>query len=132
MRSEDNIAKKITAERVKRAIKKYDYSDGFEYCELANPLFNEKGRINEQCTYNELATYIYFTETKKNTVMKNIKSPYIGESGGISYYLIYTSKDKNELTRSALAKLKVNGQAVVYADRCLMDEDELGGKGILF
>src|SRR5258708_5012615 len=34
---EDSIAKKITAERVRKAIKKYDYQDGFEYCELTKP-----------------------------------------------------------------------------------------------
>lgn len=40
---EDEVARKITAERVKLAIKKYGYKDGFEYCELQKPLFNEKG-----------------------------------------------------------------------------------------
>ncbi len=129
---ESDVAKKITAERVKRAIKKYKYSDGFEYCELAKPLFNEKGQINEQCTYDELATYIYFTETKMNAEKKNIKSPYVGEKGEVSYYLIYAGRDKNDLTRAALAKLKIKGRAVVYADRCLIDEDDLREQGIVF
>ncbi len=129
---EDDVARKITAERVKLAIKKYDYSGGFEYCELAKPLFNEKGQINEQCTYDELATYIYFTETKTNAEKKNIESPFIGHSGGISYYLIYTGRDKNDLTRAALTKLKIKGQAVIYADRCLIDEDDLREKGVVF
>jgi len=129
---ENDVAKKITAERIKRAIKKYKYDDGFEYCELAKPLFNEKGQINEQCTYGELATYIYFTETRTNAEKKTIKSPFIGESGGVSYYLIYEGRDKNDLTRSALTKLKIKKPAVVYADRCLVDEDELREKGIVF
>ena len=129
---EDDIAKKITAERIKRAIKKFAYADGFEYCELAKPLFNEKGQINEQCTYDELATYIYFTETRTNIDTKNIESPYIGESGSIAYYLIYAGKNKNDLTRATLKKLKIKGQAVVYADRCLVDEDELREEGLIF
>lgn len=129
---EDDIAKKITAERVKRAIKKYKYADGFEYCELAKPLFNEKGQINEKCTYNELATYIYFTETQTNAEKKDIKSPFIGENGEVSYYLLYEGRGKNDLTRAALKKLKITGRAVVYADRCLVDEDELKERGIVF
>lgn len=129
---EKEIARKITSERVKRAIKKYGYKGGFEYCDLQKPLFNEKGQINEQCTYDELATYIYFTETHTNAVKKSIKAPLVGESNGTSYYLLYTGKNKNDLTREALAKLKITGPAVIYADRCLVDEDELASKGITF
>jgi len=56
----------------------------------------------------------------------------IGESHGISYYLIYSGMNKNDLTRATLSKLKVSGTAVIYADRCLIDEDELKEKGITF
>ena len=128
----DEIAKKITAERVKRAIKKYDHKDGFEFCELAKPLFDEKGQINEKCTYDELATYVYFTETQTNLEKKSVKQPFVGKSGGLSYYLIYAGKNKNDLTRTALSKLKIAGPAVVYADRCLVDEVELKEKGVTF
>ena len=128
----DEVAKKVTAERVKRAIKKYSYRDGFEYCELAKPLFNEKGQINEACSYDELASYIYFTETQTNIDKKAVKDPHVGESHGTSYYLIYTGKNKNDLTRSALSKLKITGQAVIYADRCLVDEEILKTKGVIF
>ena len=129
---EDDVAKKITAERVKRAIKKFDYNDGFEYCELAKPLFNEKGQINEACSYDELASYIYFTETQTNIDKKSLKDPFIGESHGVSYFLIYAGKDKNDLTRETLLNLKVSGSAVIYADRCLVDEEELKAKGVVF
>ncbi|MBI4094752.1 MAG: site-specific DNA-methyltransferase [Candidatus Liptonbacteria bacterium] len=129
---EDRVAKNITAERIKRAIKKYGYEDGFEFCELAKPLFNEKGQINERCSYTELATYIYFTETQTNAEKKNIKSPLVGVSGGTAYYLLYEGKGKNDLTRAALTKLKIKQPAVVYADRCLIDEDELREKGVVF
>jgi len=129
---EDKVARKITAERIKLAIKKYGYKDGFEYCELAKPLFNEKGQINEKCSYNELASYVYFTETQTNINKKITKSPFIGESRGTSYYLLYTGKNKNDLTRSALTKLKVKTPAIIYADRCLVDEENLRAKGIIF
>jgi len=129
---EDKVAKKITAERVRRVSKLNSYPDGFEYCELAKPLFNEKGQINEVCSYNELASYVYFTETQKNINKKIVKNPFIGESHGISYYLIYTGRNRNDLTRSTLSKLKIGGPAVIYADRCLVDEEDLKKKGIIF
>jgi len=69
---EDDIAKKITAERIKRAIEKYNYKDGFEYCELDKPLFDENGQIEETCDFNQFATYIYFTETDSGTKLKYV------------------------------------------------------------
>ena len=129
---EDKVAKDITAERIKRAIKKYDYAAGFEYCELAKPLFDEKGQINDACSYNELATYIYFTETQTNLTKKAIKPPAIGVNADVSYYLIYDGKGKNDLTKEFLEKNKVSGTAVIYADRCLVDEDELKKRGVVF
>jgi len=129
---EDDIARKITAERVKIVINKNHYKDGFEYCELGKPLFNEKGQINEKCSYNELASYIYFTETQTNIDKQVIKDPFIGESKDTAYYLIYKGKNKNDLTRSFISKLKLNKTTVIYADRCLVDEDELKEKGITF
>ncbi|HET8581504.1 MAG TPA: site-specific DNA-methyltransferase [Candidatus Paceibacterota bacterium] len=129
---EDDVVKKITAERIKKAIKKYDYDGGFEYCELASALFDQNGLINESCSYADLASYIFFTETQTNVDKKAIKNPFVGESGGISYYLVYAGRGKNDLTRASLSKLKIAGPAVVYADRCLVDEDELKEKGITF
>lgn len=128
----EDHAKKIAAPRLKKNIEKNGYKDSFEYCELKKPLFNEKGQINEVCSYDELASYIYFTETQTNIDKKKIKDPFVGESHDVSYYLIYTGKNKNDLTRSALTKLKIKGQAVIYADRCLVDEEDLKKNGIVF
>ena len=74
---ENEVAKKITAERVKRSIKKHGFKDGFEFVELGKPLFNEKGQISEGCSYDELASYVYFTETQTNINKKLINSPSI-------------------------------------------------------
>lgn len=130
---EDNVAKKITAERVKRAISKYKYNDGFEYCELGNPLFNEEGEIEETCNFKQLATYIYFTETQTNIDYKKIKSNFIGENGGVDYYLIYNGKDRNILNKSFLKKMKKNNnRKVIYADKCLIGQEILDKYNIKF
>ena len=130
---EDKVAKDITAERVKRAIKKYDYKNGFEYCELDKPLFNQEGQIEESCSFNELATYIYFTETQTNIDTKKIKNNLIGEHNGTEYHLIYRGKDKNVLNKTFLRNVSVNGnKKVIYADKCFVDDDVLGKYNIQF
>jgi len=132
---EDKVAKDITAERIKRAISKEKYNDGFEYCELDKALFNEEGQIDEDCSYEQLATYIYFTETKTNINKTNISRPFIGSSPDESaeYYLIFKEKGKNKLSRESLKHIKKsNNKKVIYADQCLLDSDELKRHNILF
>lgn len=130
---EEKISKDITAERVKRAIKKYDYKDGFEYCELDKPLFDEQGQIEETCEFNQFATYIYFTETQTNIDKNKIEKNFIGEHNDTEFYLIYKEKDKNILTKSFLSKLRKNGnKKVVYADKNYLDEDVLLKYNITF
>jgi len=130
---EDDIAKKITAERIKRAIEKYGYKDGFEYCELDKPLFDENGQIEETCDFNQFATYIYFTETQTNIDKKQIDKNFIGESGETDYYLIYKEKYKNVLDKKFLSKIKeTNNKKVIYADFCMVDDDILEKFNIQF
>lgn len=130
---EDHVAKDITAERIKRAVKKYDYTDGFEYCELSKPLFNEEGHIEEECDFNQFATYIYFTETQTNIDPKTIDGNYIGEKTDTEYYLIYKEKGQNVLDKSFLKKVrKSDAKKIVYADFCELDEKILEDAGIVF
>jgi adenine-specific DNA-methyltransferase len=130
---EDSIAKNITAERIKRIIKSHDHEDGFEYCELDKPLFNEKGQIEETCDFNQFATYIYFTETQKNIDKRVINGSFIGEDEGAEFYLIYEDPRTNDLSRSFIKKLKkTDNRKVVYADRCLLDEEQLLQHNIVF
>ncbi|HUT21869.1 MAG TPA: site-specific DNA-methyltransferase [Candidatus Bipolaricaulota bacterium] len=130
---EDNVAKDITAERVKRAIKKYDYKDGFEYCELSKPLFDEEGQIEDTCDFDQFATYIYFTETQTNIDPANVSGNFIGEYAETEYYLIYKEKGENVLSKSFLKKLrKTDGTKIIYADKCLLDEATLESHNIIF
>lgn len=130
---EDKVAKEITAERIKRAIKKYDYKDGFEYCELDKPLFNERGQIEETCDFKQFATYIYFTETQTNIDPVKIKGNYIGEHASTEYYLVYKEPHKNDLDKSFLKKIeKTEVKKIVYADRCTLDESELAEYNLVF
>ena len=130
---EDHVAKDITAERIKRVVKKYDYSDGFEFCELSKPLFNEKGHIEEECDFDQFATYIYFTETQTNIDRAKVDKNFIGELNETEYYLIYTEKGKNILNKGFLKKLRATkAKKVIYADNCTVDEKILDEYNIVF
>jgi adenine-specific DNA-methyltransferase len=122
----EDYANEVTAERVRRAIKKYDYKAGFEFCELDKPLFDENGQIEQECTFEQLATYIYFTETNTNIDKKEISGNFIGNYGETEYYLIFKEKGKNILNKEFLKKLqKDNKKKIIYADKCLIDDKTL-------
>ena len=130
---EDDIAKDITATRIKRAIEKYGYDDGFEYCELDKPLFNETGHIEETCDFDQFATYIYFTETQTNIDHAKVDKNFIGEHAETEYYLIYKEKGKNVFDKRFLKTLKKNNtKKVVYADNCTVGEKILNECNVLF
>lgn len=130
---EDKVAKDITAERVKRAIKKYDFKAGFEYCELSKPLFNEDGQIEDTCDFDQFATYIYFTETQTNIDPAKVSAHFIGEHGETEYYLLYKEKGTNVLSKSFLRKLRKNENTkVIYADKCLLDDATLEKHNVVF
>lgn len=130
---EDSIAKNITAERIKRTIEKYKFKEGFEYCELDKPLFNETGHIEETCSFDQFATYIYFTETQTNIDRAKVDKNFIGELNETEYYLIYKEKGKNILDKGFLKKIrKTEAKKIVYADNCTIDEKILNEYNVLF
>lgn len=143
---ERNIAKNITAERVKRVARGYSYKKnggetvrvaglggGFEYVELGEPLFNKDGMINKAVSFEDMARYVYFTETRTNLEKKNIKGNYLGEFGSSHYFLLFDGIEKNILDRKFLKELKgKDGHKIIYADKCLLDEEVLERHQIVF
>jgi adenine specific DNA methylase Mod len=129
---EDKVAKRITRERLKKVIKTENYRNGFEFCELDKPLFDKDGKIDQDCSFEDLASYIYFTETKtildKNKIAKN----FIGEHSETKYYLIFRGIGKNTLTTSFLKGLNKESRKIIYADNCTISEDELEQRNIIF
>ena len=100
---------------------------------MTEPLFDKDGRISDDCTFEQLASYIYFTETHTNMDKNKISQNFIGEYGGTEYFLLFEKKGTNALTKSFLATLKSNlKHRVIYADKCLVDIDSLEGLNIEF
>lgn len=143
---EKYICRNITAERIRRVAKGYSYKknggetvkakglgSGFEYVELGETLFNSNGMINESVSFIDMASYVFFTETHTNLDKNKIKENYIGGYAGIHYFLLFDGIGKNILNRSFLKELKAKeGRKIVYADKCLLDEEILEKYQIIF
>ena len=146
---EPNIARGVTAERVRRAAEgctnaKGEYVEGlgggFRFCELGEPLFGEDGKIRDTVSFPELARHVYFTETGEPLPRERVtKSPFLGECRGIGIYLLYNGilSDKsanggNVLTRAVLAQLpSFCGPKVIYCTGCLLGRDRLQTEHII-
>ncbi|OGW15095.1 MAG: hypothetical protein A2035_02615 [Nitrospirae bacterium GWA2_42_11] len=143
---EEEIVRKVTAERVKRVIKGYLYKNnkgedikveglggGFQFMNLDTELFNAHGLINDDIGYTDLARYIFFSETRLDLREKAMEDYFIGENKDIEYYLVYKKDKKNVLNRKIISTLKKTGrQKIVYADSCTLDAEILAGLNITF
>lgn len=147
---EPEIARDITAERVKRVVDGYTNAKGvevaglgggFRYCTLGEPLFDAAGEIREHVSFADLARHVYFTETGEPLPRARIgKSPLLGICHGVAVYLLFNGilGDKsaaggNVLTRTVLARLpKHDGPKVVYGENCLLSEDRKQMEQITF
>jgi site-specific DNA-methyltransferase (adenine-specific)/adenine-specific DNA-methyltransferase len=121
---DENIARNVTAERVKRAVTGYTngkgqtvegLGGGFQFCRLSpEPLFTADGQIRADVSFSQLAEFVWFAETgsglyrsaaEEQTVRDSIGSPrtedglspLLGVYEGRAIYLLYNGilKDKS-------------------------------------
>jgi site-specific DNA-methyltransferase (adenine-specific)/adenine-specific DNA-methyltransferase len=129
---DDNIARTVTAERVRRVASGYTKAKGqpvaglgggFQFCRLsAEPLFTAEGQVREDVTFAQLAEFVWFAETGSG-YNGQADSPLLGVHEGRAIYLLYNGilKDQsaaggNVLTGSVFETLpKFDGPKVIYA-----------------
>lgn len=147
---DQNIARKVTAERLKRVANGYKNAkgeqveglgSGFSFATLGEPLFDERGNIRGTVKFAELARHVHFIETGE-PMPKQAKanSPLIGVCRRTAIYLLYNGilKDKtpdggNVLTTAVLAHLpKHNGPKVIYGTACRLGTERLRREQIVF
>lgn len=130
-----NIARDITAERIKRAITKYDLNSGFAYYKLGTAIDAETLLQGDLPTYEQFAKYVFYLCTgQHHSKPKEIKPKdyFVGNAGNTAIYLIY-EQDFEKLTQLALnlslaekfRKASANKPVVVYAPACFLDEEYL-------
>ena len=147
-----NIAKNVTAERVKRVSQGYTNAKGdavpglspagggFQFCTLsAEPLFTPQGQIREDVTFAQLAEFVWFAETGTGYT-GTATSPLLGTHEGRTIYLLYNGilKDKtvtggNVLTSPVYDILPpFAGPKTIYAGACRLGAPRLQREQIVF
>ncbi len=116
----------------KSAAKRDGLGGGFQYAVLDKKLFNSDGRINPDCTFEELASYVYFTETKKILDTKKISKTRIDTYNDTEYHLIFNEIGKNNLDRKFLTSLVRDQNKIIYADKCTLDDNILEKHNTIF
>lgn len=147
---DSEICRTVTAERLLRVckgynkqngIKKEGLGSGFRFCQLGEPIFDEKGNIRNTVRFAELARHVYFTETGEPLPKQSkTKTPLLGIYNGLAVYLLYngilndkTSDGGNVLTTSILSHLpKYDGPKVIYGTACKLGASRLRKQNITF
>ena len=148
-----NIAKNVTAERVKRVSQGYTNAKGdavpglspagggFQFCNLSKePLFTPQGQIRDDVTFAQLAEFVWFSETGTGYVGTAGSSPFLGTHEGRAIYLLYNGilKDKsvgggNVLTAAVFDILPpFAGPKTIYAAACRLGAPRLQREQIVF
>jgi len=105
----------------------------FTYARVGKPLFGEyRDWGNQPPAYEELAKYIFYTETSRDFDRKvmNEKNGKIGEHHGTSYYLLYTPDGQQDRRLDmewlkGLDKMEKNKNLVVYCEKIWVHRDDL-------
>ncbi len=146
-----NICEQITRKRVSKVISGYDYvkrgpkgkrttmqqpglPGSFSYARLGPPLFDDYRDLGDRSpTFQELAKYIFYTETSRGADLKMIdeKAGKIGEYRDTIYYLLYspsgeagTALDLPGLRRID-KKEKKKSNLVIYCEKIWVHRDDL-------
>jgi adenine-specific DNA-methyltransferase len=145
-----NICRDITALRVARVTKGYDYvrrgpkgkrtkmheeglPGSFTYARLGPRLFGEYRDLGDKLpAFEDLAKYIFYTETSQEFDAKsmNAKTGKIGEFHGTAYYLLYTPNGKEDRALdldwlNKIDKSEDSRRLVVYCEKLWLHRDDL-------
>lgn len=141
----EDIIMNVTVPRIQKVISGYGSTEGtgggFHFCELSDPLYDERGNINKTVNFGELAKHVYFTETGEPLPGSKPKDgALLGIYNGTAIYLLYNGilKDRspdggNVLTRAILSMLPHHdGPKVIYGTACKIGSDQRQSENLTF
>lgn len=156
---DDNIAKSVTRERVKRVAEGYTNAKGqaveelggdFQFCQLSDePLFKADGPIRADVTFEQLAEFVWFMETGTGLAQSALtenkqRTSFLGMYKDRAVFLLYNGilKDKSDIGGNVLnartlailheALPDFDGPRVVYGARSRFDKAKLAAMGMTF
>lgn len=139
-----DYAETITAERVRRVMKGYGEGKNkvegtggsFDFFELGETIFdNSTGLLNEKADVEQIRQYVWYTETKSAYIDDpNRSNKYLlGTHNFADYYFYYEPEEETVLDWDFLLKIKQRAeQYIIFADRCLLAEEEMQLRNIVF
>lgn len=113
---------------------------GFRFYKLGVPVFDENGQIREGIRFEQFAAHIWFAETGAARSTRAKKDAFLGEHGGVGYYLLFNGilgdlrkSGGNVLTQRVLRALPgFEGPRVIYGEACTLPDEQLHDLGITF
>ena len=105
----------------------------FSYYELGQPLMID-GFLNEAVGEKAIRQYVYFMDTKENRPEEKAEEPcFLGKHLGTAYYFFYKKDESTTLDYKLLSAVRTKAESyVMYADSCLLSQDELMNYHITF
>jgi adenine-specific DNA-methyltransferase len=137
----EKYANKITAERVRQAVKKIGLDAGFTYNTLGSAIDVENMLTGKLPSYKEFAKYVYYLATGKNhpdeTKIRE-QDALVGKGENETIYLLYEPSMEALKTLAITldwaqeTQKKDKGRKIVYAPACYLDDETLDQYGIKF
>lgn len=103
----------------------------FQYYTIGEELKDKDDKLNPSITFENLAECVYFNETKTNFDPKMISGNLIGDRNGTPIYLLFKN-GKNLLNLKFLNSLDKAQNKTIYAEKCLVSEDDLKEHNAVF
>lgn len=130
----EDYANSITAERVRRAVKRDGYEAGFTYYKLGSSIDAETMLSGELPNYQQFAKYVYYLATGHDHPEESAideASYVVGKADGETVYLVY-KQDMDALRTLAITldwaektHTAFSGRKIVYAPACYLDDEAL-------
>ena len=107
----------------------------FDFYELGQPIFKDNENLNEDVGEDKIRNFIYYTETKQPLTRPQSKdAKYLLDNyQDIGYYFYYEKDSLTTLDNNSLGIIsELQEQYIIYADICLLDEQYMLNKNIIF
>tara|TARA_B100000378_G_scaffold277841_1_gene279182 strand:- start:5772 stop:7532 length:1761 start_codon:yes stop_codon:yes gene_type:complete len=132
--TENNGAISIVGEKMVSG-KTEGIGGAFDFYELGKPIFKDNENINEEVGEDKIRNYIYYTETTQPLTRPQSKdAKYLLDNYQDTGYYFYYEKDSlTTLDNNSLGIIsELQEQYIIYADICLLDEQYMLKKNIIF
>lgn len=116
---------------------------GFDFYTLGSPVFDEQGFLHSDVKFNDLASYVWWLETKTPLQSNRHDTPFLGVFNEVAYYLLYNGvlgdkrpRGGNLLTHKVLKYLDehyaYDGKRIIIGEATRIGDSSLEALNIEF